>query len=119
MIFAIPGDISMIRNGTKTQTRSPTRGIYKLGKDYAVQRKHGAKAEPDIRIVIDRILEEKAGLGFCFPPTVEISIHDSQEEGGYMPFEYEHEFRKAYPKWDGKKRWAFKFHVIEWKVGLK
>jgi hypothetical protein len=103
MIFNVPGHIDMIRSGIKTQTRRVNRGIYQVGKDYAVQRKRGVKAESDIRIEMDWICEQ----------TVMISKHDACMEGGYTPLMYEKEFRKAYPKWDGVKRWAFKFHVIE------
>ena len=123
MIFNVPGHVNMIRIGlyvrpvsgfiVKTQTRRLNRGIYKVGKDYAVQRKRGVKAEPDIRIVMDGIWEEKAGLGHLFPRDIKISFHDAYAEGGYTEFEYEQEFRKAYPKWDGQKRWAFRFHAIE------
>jgi hypothetical protein len=65
MIFYIPWHIEMIRNGllkhpivcipqwyAKTQTRRVNRGIYQVGRDYAVQRKRGVKAEKDIRIVM-------------------------------------------------------------------
>jgi len=113
MIFAVPGHIDKIREGAKTQTRRLNRGIYHIGNDYAVQRKRGVKAESDIRIVMDTIREEKAGLGYILPCDIEISFRDAQEEGGYEAFEYEHEFKKAYPKWDGQKRWRFKFHVVE------
>ena len=113
MIFNVPGHINMIRNGTKTQTRRVNRGIYKIGKDYAVQQKRGVKAESNIRIVIDEIVEEKKNLTHYLPQDVQISFQDAQEEGGYISFEYEQEFKKAYPKWDGRKRWKFKFHVKE------
>jgi hypothetical protein len=130
MIFNVPGHIEMIRNGlyrlpadvlnspieeriVKTQTRRIERGVYQVGRDYAVQRKRGVKAEPDIRIVMDWIGEEKAGLGLLFPREIVISFRDARAEGDYEVFEYEREFRKAYPKWDGKKRWAFRFYVIE------
>ena len=129
MIFNVPGHIQYIRNGlskrfinshgvpaaiVKTQTRRPNRGIYKVGKDYAVQRKRGVKAEPDIRIVMDRIWEEKAGDGILFPDYIEISFHDAIAEGDYDSYaEYEVAFKKANPKWHGRSRWAFKFHVIE------
>ena len=113
MIFNVLGHIDMIRAGTKTQTRRVNRGIYHIGNDYAVQQKRGVKAEQDIRIVMDRIWEEKAGFGYILPRDIEISFHDANAEGGYTVVEYEQEFRKAYPKWDGRSRWAFKFHVIE------
>jgi len=133
MIFNVPGHIDMIRNGlrdgqkapfqvlptypaklipeevVKTQTRRLNRGIYKVGKDYAVQRKRGVKAEPDIRIVMDRIWEEEER--HSWHPY--ISKKDAWVEGGYMPEDYEKAFKKAYPKWNGFLRWAFEFHVIE------
>lgn len=105
--------IFMIRKGTKTQTRRVNRGIYQVGKDYAVQRKRGVKAEEDIRIVIDALFLEKAGLGFILPSFIEISFHDAMAEGDYTQFEFEQEFKRTYPKWDGQERWAFCFHVIE------
>lgn len=103
MVFNAPGHIDMIRSGTKTQTRRVNRGIYRIGKDYAVQRKRGVKAESDIRIIIKRIWEE-------IPPITGI---DANCEGGYISFSYEAAFRKVCPKWDGCVRWAFKFAVIE------
>jgi hypothetical protein len=62
MIFNVPGHIDMIRIGTKTQTRRLNRGIYQVGRDYAVQSKRGVKAESAIRIVIDEICEEEGHL---------------------------------------------------------
>lgn len=131
MIFNVPGHISYIRNGLtrlpadnlnspvelriiKTQTRSSNRGTYKVGKDYAVQRKRGVKAEPDLRIVMDRIWEETpqywcgSYYGFC------ISQGDARAEGNYSPKAYEEVFRERYPIWPGGgSRWVFEFHVIE------
>jgi hypothetical protein len=113
MIFNVPRHIEMIRNGTKTQTRRLNRGVYQVGRDYAVQCKRGVKAEEDIRIVMDRIWEEKGGDGILFPQNIEISFHDTLAEGDYGSYaEYEVAFKKAYPKWDGKRRWAFRFHTI-------
>lgn len=119
MIFNIVGHIDMIRNGLlpppptkrygtqylpiKTQTRRLNRGIYKVGKDYAVQRKRGVKAEPDIRIVMDRIWED-----FDF-----ISVENAHLEGGYLPRDFEEVFEKLNPTWHSGSRWAFEFHVIE------
>ena len=124
MIFNVPGHIELIRNGLfitatkpylrkhqggslstliKTQTRRVNRGIYKVGKDYAVQRKRGVKAEPDIRIVMDRIWHE-----FNI-----ISVEDAKAEGRYSPAEYELLFRELNPNWDETRgRWAFEFHVV-------
>ena len=128
MIFNISGHIDMIRNGLyhlpadllnnpienrqiKTQTRRVNRGIYQVGRDYAVQRKRGVKGESDIRIVMDAIWEEWCTYGggnpyYIFP-------RNAQAEGGYTVEEFEDVFRTAYPKWNGEKRWAFRFHVIE------
>jgi hypothetical protein len=75
------------------------------------------KAEPDIRIVMDDIWEENllrrvtASAGYPLYPY--IFTVDAEAEGGYTPEEYEEEFKKAYPKWDGNRRWVFFFHVIE------
>lgn len=123
MIFNIPGHIEMIREGLyslipgtiiKTESRRPNRGIYQVGKDYAVQRKRGVKAEPDIRIVMDIIWEETrkycGGYGYDFCITAE----HAWAEGGYTSDEYEKVFRDLNPKWhDLWSRWAYKFHVIE------
>ncbi len=92
----------------KTQTRRLNRGIYQVGKSYAVQRKRGAKAELDIRIVMDRIWKERYAEYLC----CYISEEDAIAEGGYTPIDYEELFRKLNPKWSGA-RWAFEFHVIE------
>ena len=134
MIFAIEGHIDMIRNGlsyikpanilyhpapqriVKTQTRRLNRGIYQVGKDYAVQRKRGVKAEPDIRIVMDRIREEKCiSLGIYVPVRFfnYISDKDAWAEGGYIPSQFEEVFAKLNPKWERGSRWVFEFHVIE------
>jgi len=111
MIFNVPGHIEMIRNGEKTQTRRVNCGIYQIGRDYAVQRKRGTKAEPDIRIVMDSITEES--LDKVIFGGILISARDVIEEGGYTPFEFENLFENCYPNWNREKRWAFKFHVIE------
>ena len=130
MIFNIPGHIEMIRNGLhppipqsgylsfplKTQTRRVNRGIYKTGKDYAVQSKRGVKAESDIRIVMDRIWEEEITPPYDIredPSYAVISMEDAWAEGGYTPLEFDEIFRKLNPKWDGIIRYGFKFHVIE------
>lgn len=122
MIFSIDGHIEMIRNGLsyihpasvlyhpmpsriiKTQTRRLNRGIYQVGRDYAVLSKRGVKAEPYIRIVIDRIWAEGHW----------ITYKDAYAEGGYTPDEFEKLFRELNPKWDKMAgRFAFSFHVIE------
>ena len=124
MIFAAKEHVDMIRNGVsyispasilyhpaprrivKTQTRRLNRGIYQVGRDYAVQRKRSMKAESDIRIVIDAITLEYKGA-------MPISNEDAWAEGGYTPEEYEKLFRELNPKWDGWARWVFEFHCIE------
>ena len=136
MIFNVPGHVEMIRNGLpriepckpiliKTETRRPKRGIYQVETErkkphkigYAVQRKRAVKAEPDIRIIFDRIWEEKP-QGFLaaeddkmYPGEMIISIESASAEGGYTPREYEVVWANINPKWDGWSRWAFKFHV--------
>ena len=124
MIFNVPGHIDMIRNGllkypilftprwyVKTQTRRVNRGIYQVGRDYAVQRKRGVEAEADIRIVMDEIWEEWFIHGGNLP--YPILPRYAQAEGGYTREEFEKVFQALNPKWNGKKRWAFKFHAIE------
>ena len=105
--------IDLILAGEKTQTRRPNRGSYKEGKTYAIQPCRTCKGIPNYRIMIDRIWEEKAGDGVLFPDRIEISWRDANAEGDYGYTEYEVEFRKIYPKWNGKRRWAYKFHVVE------
>ena len=98
----------------KTQTRRLNRGIYQVGKSYAVQRKRGVKAEPDIRIVMGRIWEEDVSKpNIFFTP---ITKEDARSEGGYTPEQYEKVFRELNPKWDGWSRWAFEFYVIEVRI---
>ena len=145
MIFNILGHIDMIRNGLpriepckpiliKTETRRSKRSIYQVEAErskphkigYAVQRKRGIKAEPDIRIIFDRIWEEKA-QGFLvaeddkmYPREMIITRESAHAEGGYTPKEYETVWKKLNPNWDGWSRWAFEFHVIEvWKGRVK
>ena len=128
MIFNVPGHIEMIREGlyppipgtiVKTETRRLKRGIYQVGKDYAVQEKRGAKAEPDIRIMMVRIWEERAGSFLiskedkAYPAELLILRESAWAEGGYTSEEYEKVFRELNPKWDGWSRWAFKFLVIK------
>jgi len=115
MIFNVTEHIEMIRNGEKTQTRRVNRGIYQEGRDYAVQRKRGVKAEENMRIKIDEIWEEGCMnrvdcIGNPLDPC--IFLEDAKAEGGYTPEEYERVFKKAYPTWDGAYRWVFQFYVI-------
>lgn len=108
----------------KTQTRRLKRGIYQIEAErkkphkigYAVQRKRGVKAEPDIRIVFDRIWEEVVQAIYPGKPESYfkiISPSDAFAEGGYTPHDYERIFAKLNPNWNGEGRWAFEFHVIE------
>jgi hypothetical protein len=114
MIFNVPGHITMIRKGKKTQTRRVNRGIYQVGRDYAVQQKRGVNAERGIRIKIEKIWEEtQSARSEYYPYPISISAYDAKQEGGYTPYEYELEFRRAYPNWNGKTRWVFYFLVIE------
>ena len=121
MIFNVPEHIDMIRNGTKTQTRRAKRGHYKLESErknpheigYAVQRKRGAKGEPDIRIVMDYIGLENPICWLNGKPKWSIAYKDALAEGLYDPIEYEKVFKKLNPKWSGFFRYAFEFHVIE------
>jgi hypothetical protein len=113
MIFSEPNHIAFIRNGLptieqckpiliKTQSRRQNRGIYKVSKSYAVQRKRAVKSEGDIRIVMDRIWEEFNN----------ISLHDAYAEGGYLPSEFEEVYSKLNPgNWAS--RWCFEFHVVK------
>ncbi len=144
MIFNVAGHIEMIRNGlyqiftdhkgdptiiVKTQSRRPNRGVYQIESKrkkphkigYAVQRKRGVKAEPDIRILFDRIWEESifgSSQKVAKPHFLFISKEDAQAEGGYTPEDYEWTYRKLNPKWQQARwsRWAFEFHVIEVRV---
>ena len=114
--------LQLIPEVIKTQTRRLNRGIYKVGKSYAVQRKRGMKAEPDIRIVMDKIgraqmdpVFSSSELDFDIIDPA-ISEADAWAEGGYTPLEFEKIFQKLNPKWDGKVRWVFVFHVIEVRI---
>ena len=100
----------------KTQTRRLNRGIYQVGKDYAVQRKRGVKAEPDIRIVMDRIWEEQITPPYDIRDNLIYSIISEESawaEGGYTPEEFEKLFRKINPNWYGIIRYGFGFHAIK------
>lgn len=120
MIFT-PKHIEQIKAVTKTQTRRVNRGKYQVGKDYSVQPGRGRKGIPNLRIVMDEIIEEV--VTFTHPlhrlwVEKPISVKDALAEGRYTPEEYEEEFLRLYPKWDGTKRWVFKFHVLEVKCPI-
>jgi len=109
MIFNVPGHIEMIIAGTKTQTRRVNRGVYQIGKDYAIQRKRGEKAIEGYRIKMLDIYKGTYKNG-----DIPISKEDANAEGGYTQESYEIAFGKINPRWlsvDG--RWVFKFKVIE------
>jgi len=108
MIFS-KEHIEKIKKGTKTQTRRVRRGIYQVGKDYAVQPGRGEKGIPNLRIVIDEIQREERLFGAPMP----ISHEDALAEGGYTPDAFEKLFQQINPGWNGLIRWTFKFHVRE------
>ena len=142
MIFNVPDHIEMIRNGlscikpsailyhpmplriVKTETRRPNRGIYQVEAErkkphkigYAVQCKRGVSAEPDIRIVMDRIWEEQITPPYDIRDNLTYSIISEESawaEGGYTPEEFEKLFRKINPNWYGIIRYGFGFHAIK------
>lgn len=113
MIFNIPGHIKMIREGQKTQTRRLNRGVYQVGRDYAVQRKRGVKAEEDIRIVMDEIWREKPTGYVIGYPVFQISKENALAEGGYGTIAFEQCFETLGVIREWPERWAFRFHVIE------
>jgi len=113
MIFS-PEHIEQIKNVTKTQSRRVNRGVYQVGKDYSVQPGRGKKGIQGLRIVMDDISEELVSFSIGkWRPFVPLSEEDARAEGGYTPIQYEEEFRRLYPDWDGIRRWAFKFHIKE------
>jgi hypothetical protein len=69
------------------------------------------KPEKDIRIVMDRIWEEWCDYGGGTPYYILPS--NARAEGVFTVEEFEKTFRELNPKWDGQKRWVFRFHVIE------
>lgn len=119
----------------KTESRRIERGVYQIEAKrkkphypgYAVQRKRGVRAELDIRIVMDKIWLETCGIvrtnyflecmaaklggGILYVGDIPISKESAWAEGGYEPEQYEQVFRELNPTWNGRKRWAFKFHV--------
>jgi len=111
----------------KTETRRISRGIYQIEAErkkphylgYAVQRKRGVPAESDIRIVMDKIWEEKTAEFHredCTVHPLLISKESAWAEGGYTPVEFEELFLKLNPKRNRFRRWAFKFHAIEARI---
>ena len=113
--------VDMILSGKKTQTRRPNRGYYKVGHTYAIQPCRICKGIPNYRIEIDDIWEEVSGEWFSKnfyekPPNAKllpVTQAEASEDGYLSPFEFEEAFKEIYPKWDRKKRWAYKFHLVE------
>ena len=113
----------MVLDGTKTQTRrvadryeveSERKHPHKVG--YAIQRCRTCKATEHHRIVIDKKWKEHCLENMTYSERgtdVCISVQDALAEGGYTPAEYEKEFERLSPKWNGWDRWAYKYHVIE------
>ena len=101
----------MVLDGSKTRTTRLS-DKYEFGKDYAIQPKRTKKGIEGYRMVIDKKTKEcrgltHVGIGFLITPK------DARVEGGYTPEEFEEVFRKLHPKWDGRERWAYEFHVIK------
>ena len=114
----------MVLDGSKTRTTMLS-GRYQVGKDYAIQPKGTKKGIEGYRILIDKKTKEAPDFWVENYPDWSISYKDAKAEGGYMPEEFEEVFRKLNPKWDGRERWAYEFHVMEFseyytcKGGLK
>jgi hypothetical protein len=107
--------IDLILAGKKTQTRRPNKGYYVVGKTYAIQPCRICKGIENYRIMMDDIWREVRDYEPERTNTkyMPISEEDAWAEGQYTPSAFEKAFKELYPKWDGKKRWAFKFHVVE------
>ena len=101
----------MVLDGTKTRTTRLS-DRYQLGKDYAIQPKRTKKGMEGYRMVIDKKTKEAPDFWVGDYPNWSTSYKDAKAEGGYMPEEFEEVFRKLHPKWDGKERWAYEFHVV-------
>jgi hypothetical protein len=95
--------IEKIFEGQKTQTRRIS-DKYQEGKDYAVQPKRCAGADPRGRIYIMTKGHEDRVVGYP------ISTDCAFAEGGYTPQQYEALFEKMYPGWTD--RWVYVFRVI-------
>jgi hypothetical protein len=114
----------MVLDGSKTRTTRLS-GKYQVGKDYAIQPKRAKNGIEGYRILIDKKTKEAPDFWVGDYPDWSISYKDAKSEGGYMPEEFEEAFKKLNPKWDGRERWAYEFHVMElsefytWKGGLK
>jgi len=136
----------MVLDGSKTRTTRLS-DRYKVGKDYAIQPKRTKKGIEGYRVVIDekwyelplkwKEMFEKGGTFYgdanrFYKQSIlhhtkyyPISEEDAKVEGGYTPEEFEEVFKKLFPKWGGRERWAYVFHIMElseyytWKGGLK
>jgi len=100
MIFAKPGHIQKIIEGSKTQTRRASKN-YKVGHSYAI---HPGRCKPSIsdgRILITNCRVEHRGQV--------ISVEDALAEGGYTPEEYEQLYEEMYPGWETRYAYTFKF----------
>lgn len=106
--------IKMICEGVKTQTRRVNRGIYQEGKAYAIQPCRTCKGLESYRIVIDAIWQEVRDdePGRTNTKLMPVTLDDARDEGGYTQGEFEEIFKKLNPKWVGRTRWVFKFHVV-------
>jgi hypothetical protein len=114
----MPGISNEVKGGlqpliVKTQSRRLSRGIYQVGRDYAVQRKRGVKADTDISIVMDVIWQEKPTGYVIGYPIFQISKEDALAEGGYDPISFEQCFESLGVIREWPERWAFEFHVEE------
>jgi hypothetical protein len=113
--------VDMIISGKKTQTRRPNRGYYVVGKTYAIQPCRICKGIEGYRIMMDAIWEEISWDCFSEPNIIikkerYLPIREDRTanaEGYKTTRLFEEAFREIYPKWDGKKRWAYEFHVVE------
>ena len=104
MIFSIADHVEQIKNKDKTQTRRPS-GIYKEGKEYAIQPGRGKHGIPDGKIrVINKRREYKSNI-FHYP----ITAGEAHAEGGYTSDEYEGLYERMYPRWKVRYAYVFKF----------
>jgi len=108
MIFAFPGHIDQIVEGSKTQTRRNS-DKYGVGRTYAIQLGRTKRGDSRGRILITRKwCEHRTGS--------RISDKDAKAEGKhqlgyYTSFEYEELYREMNPTWD--LRWCYEFEFWE------
>ena len=108
----------MVLDGSKTRTTRLS-DRYEWGKDYAIQPKRTKKGVAGYRMVIDKKTKEAPDFWVGNYPNWSTSYKDAKAEGGYMPEEFEEVFRKLHPKWDGRERWAYEFHLVWISMGEK